>query len=691
MKRTITALCLLLLLAACGSRDADRVTLGTLLDEMTSLEEVARWPAAAYTCRLESSRDRASVAPGSDEWFANNDGFGFIRTDTLDGRIEKVLFDEKGPGAITRIWLTTHNPAGTLRFYFDGSPQPGWVVPAYDLMQFGLAALGRGLLQPHTSYEPGVKGGSTLFLPIPYARGCRVTLEEPAWMQGVPHYYQFNFRRYPADTEVESFSIHTVEKYRRQLLDADRMLLSPDRVAAGGRKSSATRLLAAGDTLTLELPAGTRMVTRAEFRAECDSAAYEQTMRGLLFTASFDGTQTVGAPFSDFSGGGMGAPAVESWFLTSDGKGGVVSRWPMPYREKAVLRVCNLSQTPCRVTLDVRTASCRWDERTLYFHTSWRQENGLAIRKRAVDCYDWNFTTLRGRGVYRGDVLSLFNHARAWYGEGDEKIRIDSERFPSHFGTGVEDYYNSSWAPVYPFHTPFGGAPRADLANSQGYNTFFRTRNLDAIPFHESLVFDMEMLSWIDGEVDYATTVFWYGDLDAEAAATSGVGEMQRPLLPRPADPADYRIDDALEFEKLLFTCKSPGLNTDRQNMAGFPEGMWSGQSQLVAFGGGAGDFLEFELTDLVPGRYRLGIYATKATDYGCVRFSANGRSAAVFDAYCDRVTQTGPVELRGVEVTDGRLRLRAEITGKNPLSSGTMLGLDCLVLTREGTEKTVK
>lgn len=689
MKRIITALCLSLLLASCcDDRNAGRVTLGTLLGEMTSLEEVARWPATPYTCRLESSRDRASVAPGSPEWFANNDGFGFIRTDTIDSRTEKVLFEEEGPGAITRIWLTTQNPAGTLRFYFDGERQPGWVVPAYDLMQFGLAALGRGLLQPHTSYEPGVKGGSTLFLPIPYARGCRVTLEEPAWMQAVPHYYQFNFRRYPAGTEVETFSIHTVEKYRKQLVETDRLLLSPDRAAGAGRKSNATRRLAPGDTLTLELPAGVRCATRAEFRVGCDSAAYEQTMRGLLFTAAFDGVQTVYAPLSDFSGGGMGAPAVESWFLSSDGKGGVVSRWPMPYREKAVLRVCNLSQAPCEVTLNVQTDACRWDERMLYFHTSWKQESGLAIRKRAEDCYDWNFTTLHGRGVYRGDVLSLFNHARAWYGEGDEKIWIDGERFPSHFGTGVEDYYNSSWAPVYPFHTPFGGAPRADLKNSQGYNTFFRTRNLDGIPFGEKMVFDMEMLSWIDGEVDYATTVFWYGDLGAAAVVTSGAEELRRPLLPRPADPADYTIADALEFEKLLFTRKSPGLNTDRQNMAGFPEGMWSGQTQLVAFGGRAGDYLEFELSDLVPGRYRLGIYATKAADYGCVKFTANGSRPAVFDAYSDFVTQVGPIELRSVEIPDGKLTLRAEITGKNPLSSGTMLGLDCLVLTHEEAEK---
>ena len=51
-------------------------------------------------------------------------------------------------------------------------------------------------------------------------------------------------------------------------------------------------------------------------------------------------------------------------------------------------------------------------------------------------------------------------------------------------------------------------------------------------------------------------------------------------------------------------------------------------------------------------------------------------------------MTQTGPIELRSVGVPDGKLTLRAEITGRNPLSKGTMLGLDCLVLTREDPEK---
>lgn len=34
-----------------------------------------------------------------------------------------------------------------------------------------------------------------------------------------------------------------------------------------------------------------------------------------------------------------------------------------------------------------------------------------------------------------------------------------NDTFPSFMGTGTEDYYNCSWAPVVPFATPFGRAP----------------------------------------------------------------------------------------------------------------------------------------------------------------------------------------------------------------------------------------
>lgn len=669
----------------CAPDTSCTVSLGSLLREMGSMDETTRWPEPAYVCRQTSSYDRRAVTPGTPEWFSNNDGFGFIRWDTLQGRPVKILFDAEGPGAITRIWLTTTNPAGTLRFYIDDLEEAAWIVPTYDLMQFGIPELGRGLLQPHTSYVAGVKGGSTLYLPIPYARRCVVALEEPAGMSGIPHYYHFNYRTYPPDTEVESFSLASVLRHAREIAGADARMVAPDD-RPRGRSVDARALLQPGDTLRVSLPDGARVVTRVQCTLSCDSAAYGRLMEQLVVSATFDGTQTVWAPLSGFSGGGMGAPTVASWFLESDGRGRIVSRWPMPYCRTGEMSLCNVSDTVCDVAVSVNVSRYDWDERSLYFHACWKREDNLPFFQSADKCYDWNFVTLSGRGVYRGDLLALFNHSRTWYGEGDEKIWVDGEDFPSHFGTGVEDYYNGSWAPVVPFHTPFGGAPRADLANSQGYNAFFRTRNLDAIPFERTLKFDMEMLGWRDNKVDYATTIFWYGDATSRPHASSGVDEARRAWPPCPDDPADFRIAGAIEFEVLSVERKSDRLMVDRQNMAGFPDGLWSGQTQLVVYGGDAGDSVTFRLKDIPDGRYALKLFLTRAPDYGRVKLSANGRET-VFDAYAETVTVAEPVTIPDIDVSDGTFTLQAALLDRNPRSLGTMLGFDCMTMTLTNAE----
>ena len=107
-----------LLVSSCNQEKYD-ITFSSLLDEMIDYEEAARYPVISFSCRQESSYDRRSVHPDSVGWFANNDGFGIIRVDTLNGRKENVLFDQDGPGVITRFWLTTMDKRGTMRFYFN--------------------------------------------------------------------------------------------------------------------------------------------------------------------------------------------------------------------------------------------------------------------------------------------------------------------------------------------------------------------------------------------------------------------------------------------------------------------------------------------------------------------------------------------------------------------------------------------
>lgn len=502
------------------------ITVESLLDEMVSFNNVCEYPAEDYSCRQMSSYDRLSVSPDKESWFANDDGSGYIRLDTIDGRIEKVMFESDEPGVVTRIWMTTLVKNGVLRFYFDGGNKPIFEIPAYDMSQTPFY-VGQALSLIHTNYEPNGKGGNTFMLPLPYQKSCRITFEEPDYSKKIPRYYQINYRVYDQKAKIETFNLSIVNSLKSKLEKINNILLTPS-TFQNGIKRQISGTLAKDKSLKLGLPVGAHAIKTLIIDIKGNKGDYGQMMRNTILKITFDKKETVWVPLSDFSGAGFGSPKVDSWFLDADGKGKIICRWVMPYKKKAEIEIKNIYNFPVNVNMEVYSDSYQWTSNTLYFHTSWKQERAIPLNNKYDSNsgnIDWNFVTLSGRGVYRGDLLSLFNYAPDWYGEGDEKIWVDDDTFPSHFGTGTEDYYNCSWAPVIPFHTPFGGAPRADNPSSYGYNAFFRTRNIDEIPFKKSLRFDLEMLSWNKGKADYATTVFWYGDYDSKVKSVSSEEE----------------------------------------------------------------------------------------------------------------------------------------------------------------------
>lgn len=499
------------------------VTLEKLIGEMLSFEEAAKFPARAYTCRQESSRDRRSVTPGTPEWFANDDGWGFVRDEERDGRRERVLFEEEGPGVITRIWLTSFQaPTTVIRFYFDGAEKPSWEIPSFDLQDI-CASMGeewKGNYLRGGFAHPGAEWnrGSALYLPIPYAEGCKITLEEQdPTLDNPSRYYQINFRRYEAGTAIETFSKKVLERNVDLLREANRTLQRPS-VKMAGRLVTATATLAPGERVSIDLPAGSRMATETKCTVVA-SGDYAAAIEALVFTAEFDDTQTVALPLTAFGMAGPGGNAVKGWFLTADGEGGIVSRWPMPYRSSGKMTVVNTSATEtAEVTLAARVVAADWDERSLYFHAAWKRTTDLPIIlwNDYARCYDWDFGRIEGgRGVLKGDVYAIDNRTHNWPGEGDEKIWVDDEDFPSHFGTGVEDYY--SFCGYFRYLSPFSGEPRLDNGDFHGLNNHYRMRLLDGIPFHAKLRFDLEMEGHEAGRADVENAIFWYGDASTRA------------------------------------------------------------------------------------------------------------------------------------------------------------------------------
>jgi hypothetical protein len=190
--------------------------LGSLLDEMIDRDAQARVPAPFFMCRQSSSYDRDTVAPDKDGWFANWDRSQFVRVEEHEGRKEYVMHDADGPGAIVHIWATWHGPGGgpfsngTLRVYLDNASAPAIEGPAAGVISGG-AIVGPPLRESVSPSTPYAQRGHNLYLPIPYARHCKITYSttvpvDQGAKTGEALYYQINYRTYAPGTSVRSFS-----------------------------------------------------------------------------------------------------------------------------------------------------------------------------------------------------------------------------------------------------------------------------------------------------------------------------------------------------------------------------------------------------------------------------------------------------------------------------------------------------
>ena len=125
---------------------------------------------------------------------------------------------------------------------------------------------------------------------------------------------------------------------------------------------------------------------------------------------------------------------------------------------------------------------------------------------------DLNVATLEGRGHYVGNTLTVANPVSIWWGEGDEKIYVDDETFPSTFGTGTEDYYGYAWLNALFFERPYHAQPHPPAdPRHRGITSLHRSHILDPMPFERSFRFDLEIWHWWPRiELTYDMVHYWY-------------------------------------------------------------------------------------------------------------------------------------------------------------------------------------
>jgi len=682
---------LFVLYSAMPAKGADVVTLGTLLDEMVNRDQLARFPQPAYTCRQASSHDRTATSPDKKEtWFANRDWSQFIRTEEKDGRKEYVMMDADGPGAVVRIWGTWRGPRGkefsngTLRVYLDGQPQPvieGTIADVVDRGALTGPPLSEGV-SPLTNYD---RRGHNLYLPIPYGKHCKITYSTSAPVDSADHpgealYYQINYRTYDPGTRVQSFSMAQLKEYHDAIDRTQRLLLEPEapydsrseafdgKLESGGSRSVSIEGPAAIGALTISLEAEDR----------------EQALRSTVLEMSFDGERTVWCPVGDFFGLGYEFEPYKSWYTEVSADGAMTCYWVMPFQKSCRLTLHNLGGKSVNVALgEAKYGDWKWDDRSMHFHTTWRQLTDVKTHTNEgaiAGAFDVNFVTVQGRGVYVGDTLTVFNGHKGWWGEGDEKIYIDGETFPSHFGTGSEDYYGYAWSNPNKFATPFHAQPYGRGANQIDMAVNSRYRLLDAIPFAKSIQFDMELWRHHTTTMNYAPATFFYA---ISGAAVNVEPDPETAKLPVKRADEDYHVAGAIEGEALKIVEKSGGI----MEVQDIPDYHWSRDSQLWWRDADVGDKLTLEFNVEKAGRYKVIANLTKARDYGIVQVSVNGRkSKQAIDRFNTSVAHDA-IDLGSFELKKGANRLTVEIVGSNEKAINRhMFGLDYLKLEPVGS-----
>ncbi|HEX5123439.1 MAG TPA: DUF2961 domain-containing protein [Rhodanobacteraceae bacterium] len=356
---------------------------------------------------------------------------------------EAVVFDERGPGAITRIWMTTgfgtsscFDPATRVRFYFDGAATPSLDMP--------LAALFDGSTPPFTpplvADRDASSGGFTTYVPIAYASALRIALvgadnggtnpctgndQRLLW-------FQLQHHRLAPGTAVTSFVPGDDFPAWRAFLshagdDPWNGMLAP---------VEASSMLAPGDTLDLASRSG--LAWLRGIRLHLPRSAYASVRLRLVF----DDATAVDAPLADFFATTVDAELPARGVLAGEDATGWLYAWlPMPFRANADVQLVADATLPATIAVD---SALSFDEAPVADDVA---AYGATLSDTCAGSGDLSIYSAHGAGriVGIGARYHTTGVADLGYLEGDERATLDGAISPSWYGTGIEDFFDGGF------------------------------------------------------------------------------------------------------------------------------------------------------------------------------------------------------------------------------------------------------
>ena len=676
-KSSIVSLCICMCLFA----EAQPVSIPSLIKEMADRTSLAKFPQPYYASLQSSSYNRASTSRDAAGWFADSDGTGYIREEMINGKKEWVVMEHVGPGAVTKMWAPYFYYAGLddltgpdINIYLDGEEKPAIAENYFKLIT------GNGSVPPPFAQRTARAGDC--YFPIPFAKSCKITFSKK------PFYNIINYRGYDKGTVVKTFTKADLKAAFSLMNEASKSLFSSYAVA-GGTIAEKKGMIEPGKEMTVSINNAGAVSQLEIWLDPVQIRLHPELLRSVVLTGRFDNEETIWVPLGDFFGSANEINPFQTYTRTVNAAGQLLCTWVMPFKHAASLKLKNLSSTDISIEkYAVTTTAFNWDKNSMYFHANWRSDDLV----QGSTFSDWNFIDIKGKGVFVGDQWTTLNPDYGWWGEGDEKIYVDDawdKKFPTHFGTGTEDYYG--WAGgenpskddhfSHPFLANIEiGSATARRRDVRGFNICTRVRALDAIPFNSRVVFDMEASPGVDirnpwDYLAYSSVVFWYAVPGAMhnrpalplQAATPIVTLKEIDELAMSIKKDQNAVPGAIEAQSIKTRFSSDKIEAREEKPAVGPQiKNWNRGNHLFISATKALESVEFVLTEQFrPAVIKLQL--TKSPSYSIVQFYINGiKTGAPLDLSGTDAVTTALLDVGMQSPVNNEFIIKMEFVGKS-------------------------
>lgn len=397
---------------------------------------------------------------------------------------------------------------------------------------------------------------------------------------------------------------------------------------------------------------------------------------------------SVEAPIGDFFGVGHGLNrnyASLPFVCSSEGRARNCF-WQMPFRRSAKIEVTNQGSKAVGAFyyyIDYREVTGLHVD-TRYFHAQYRQEfpptqvqfERGQLQQNLDGISNYLFLDADGAGHYVGVSYSILNRSSGWWGEGDDFIWVDGEKFQSFNGTGSEDYFCDAWG-MRESQSLFYGCPLQEPGYDPGDKaTVYRFHLTDPIPFTKSIKVSIEH-GHANNRSDYLSSVaYWYQIEPHKQFETLPPVEERLPF-------AGEMDRNALKFSDLQFLNRHENIITTIDSLLYYDQAGKKLSALGIRFNKIA-DEVAVEVPVVETERYGVKLLLIKGKDRAQVSFGFDGQEKIKFDGYYDDEYKLMEIDLGTMILDRGKQRFILRCDGKNLASSGMKFQLVSLKLDPE-------